>query len=163
MGQYRGSRRLSEYQGNLIATGMKMAVVVSRFNEFITERLLEGAQDCFVRHGGDAAHLDVVRVPGAYELPVAAKKLAERGGYDAIVVVGAVIRGATPHFDYVSSAATSGLSTVSLEHGLPVGFGLLTTDTVDQAVERAGSKAGNKGAEAMATAIEMANLLKQLG
>jgi len=142
---------------------MKVAVVVSRFNEFITERLLEGARDSFVRHGGDEADLDVVRVPGAFELPVAAKKLADKGGYDAIVVVGAVIRGATPHFDYVSSAATSGLAKVSLESGIPIGFGLLTTDTVDQAVERAGSKSGNKGAEAMVTAIEMANLLKALG
>ena len=154
---------MNEFEGNLISSGMKVAVVVSRFNEFITERLLEGARDSFVRHGGDEADLDVVRVPGAFELPVAAKKLADKGGYDAIVVVGAVIRGATPHFDYVSSAATSGLAKVSLESGIPIGFGLLTTDTVDQAVERAGSKSGNKGAEAMVTAIEMANLLKALG
>lgn len=153
---------MSEYEGNLIASDLRVAIVVSRFNEFITERLLEGAVDCFVRHGGDGEKVDIVRVPGAFEMPVAAKKLADKGGYDAIVVVGAVIRGATPHFDYVSSAATNGLSHIAADTGIPVGFGLLTTDTVDQAVERAGSKSGNKGAEAMTTAIEMANLLKQM-
>ena len=149
-------------EGNLVATGLKMVVLVGRFNAFVTEKLLEGARDAFVRHGGDEKNLEVIRVPGAFELPLVAKQVAGRQGLDAIVALGAVIRGDTPHFDYVSSAATRGLESVALDAGIPVGFGLLTTNTVEQAIDRAGAKAGNKGAEAMLTAIEMANLLKGL-
>ncbi len=149
-------------EGTLLATGLKLAIVVARFNQFITDRLLEGATDAFVRHGGGPQDLEVVRVPGAFELPLAVRRLAESGRYDAVVALGAVIRGDTPHFDYVSSAATSGLAAVMNETGVPVGFGVLTTNTVEQAVDRAGAKAGNKGAEATMTAIEMANLLKTL-
>ena len=147
----------------MAASGVKIAVVVSRFNSFITDRLLEGAINTYTRHGGSIEHLEVVHVPGAFELPLAAKKLAQKGGLDAMVALSSVVRGATPHFEYVSSAATTGLSTVALEFGIPVGFGVLTTDTVEQAIERAGSKSGNKGSDAMLTAIEMANLLKDIG
>ena len=149
-------------EGNLIATGQKLAIVVARFNEFVTERLLQGATDAYTRHGGDPKHLMVVRVPGAFEVPLAVKKLAASGRYQGVVALAAVIRGATPHFDYVSSAATSGLSSVMLETGVPVGFGVLTVDTVDQAIDRAGAKSGNKGAEALLTVVEMINLLKAL-
>jgi len=154
---------MTEFAGKLDAAGLKTALVVARFNQLITERLLEGALDCFVRHGGALQHADIVRVPGAFELPLAVRKLAASGRYGAVVALGAVIRGATPHFDYVCSAATSGLASAGLETGVPVGFGLLTTDTVEQAADRAGAKSGNKGWEAMLTAIEMANLLKTLG
>lgn len=147
----------------MAASGVTIAILVSRFNSFITDRLLEGAISTYTRHGGSMEQLDVVHVPGAFELPVAAKKLAAKGGLDAIVALSAVVRGATPHFEYVSSAATSGLSTVSLEFGIPIGFGVLTTDTVEQAIERAGSKNGNRGSDAMLSAIEMANLIKEIG
>lgn len=149
-------------EGTLLAAGLKLAIVVARFNQFITDRLLDGATDAFLRHGGRVQDLEVVRVPGAFELPLAVRRLAEGGRFDAVVALGAVIRGETPHFDYVSSAATSGLAAVMNETGVPVGFGLLTTNTVEQAVDRAGAKAGNKGADATLTAIEMANLLKTL-
>ncbi len=154
---------MTEYAGQLDATGLKVGLAVARFNQFVTERLLEGALDCFVRHGGALQDADIVRVPGAFELPLAVRKLAASGRYRAVVALGAVIRGATPHFDYVCSVAASGIASAGLDAGLPVGFGLLTTDTVEQAVDRAGAKAGNKGWEAMLTAIEMANLLKKLG
>ena len=154
---------MTEYAGHLDAAGLKVGLVVARFNQFVTERLLEGALDCFVRHGGALQDADVVRVPSAFELPLAVRKLAASGRYRAVVALGAVIRGATPHFDYVCSAASGGLASAGLDSGVPVGFGLLTTDTVEQAVDRAGAKAGNKGWEAMLTAIEMANLLKKLG
>lgn len=147
----------------MAASGVTIAILVSRFNSFITDRLLEGAISTYTRHGGSMEQLDVVHVPGAFELPVAAKKLAAKGGLDAIVALSAVVRGATPHSEYVSSAATSGLSTVSLEFGIPIGFGVLTTDTVEQAIERAGSKNGNRGSDAMLSAIEMANLIKEIG
>lgn len=147
----------------MAASGVTIAILVSRFNSFITDRLLEGAISTYTRHGGSMEQLDVVHVPGAFELPVAAKKLAAKGGLDAIVALSAVVRGATPHFEYVSSAATSGLSTVSLEFTIPIGFGVLTTDTVEQAIERAGSKNGNRGSDAMLSAIEMANLIKEIG
>lgn len=147
----------------MAASGVTIAILVSRFNSFITDRLLEGAISTYTRHGGSMEQLDVVHVPGAFELPVAAKKLAAKGGLDAIVALSAVVRGATPHFEYVCSAATSGLSTVSLEFGIPIGFGVLTTDTVEQAIERAGSKNGNRGSDAMLSAIEMANLIKEIG
>jgi len=154
---------MTEYVGQLDAAGLKAAIVVARFNNFITDRLLDGALDCFVRHGGALAAVDVVRVPGAFELPLITKKLATSGRYDLLVALGAVIRGSTPHFDYVCSTASNGLAVTALETGVPVGFGLLTTDTVEQAVDRAGVKAGNKGWESMLTAIEMANVLKKLG
>lgn len=153
---------MAKTEGKLVATNLRMAVVVARFNSFITDRLLDGALAAIARHGGDAGAVSVVGVPGAFELPLAVQRLARSGRYDAVVALGAVIRGATPHFDYVCSAAAKGLADISLETGIPVGFGVLTTDTVDQAIERAGSKAGNKGEEATLTAIEMANLLKEL-
>ena len=154
---------MTEYVGQLDAAGIKVAIVVARFNQFITDRLLDAALDCYVRHGAALPDADVIRVPGAFELPVVARKLASSGRYDTIVALGCVIRGATPHFDYVCSTASSGLASVALETGIPVGFGLLTTDTVEQAVDRAGVKAGNKGWDAMLTAIEMVNVLKKLG
>ncbi|MDR1921709.1 MAG: 6,7-dimethyl-8-ribityllumazine synthase [Candidatus Adiutrix sp.] len=150
------------YEGQLEARGLKIVLVASRFNSFITERLVEGARDAFLRHGGDEANLSLVKTPGAFELPLAARKLADSGRYDAVVALGAVIRGATPHFDYVAAEATKGLAQVSLDSGTPVAFGVLTCDTIEQAVERAGAKAGNKGFEAVVTAMEMVNLFKEL-
>ncbi|MBF0379825.1 MAG: 6,7-dimethyl-8-ribityllumazine synthase [Magnetococcales bacterium] len=149
-------------EGSLDANGAKFAVIVARFNSFITERLLEGALDCLVRNGADAGDITVVRVPGAYEIPMAAAKLAQSKKYDGMICLGAVIRGATPHFDYVCSEVTKGVATVSLESGIPVGFGVLTTDTVEQAVDRAGAKSGNKGWETAHSTMEMINLYKQI-
>lgn len=149
-------------EGNLVATSMKMALVVSRFNSFICERLLEGAMDCLVRHGAQAEEQTIVRVPGSFEIPLACQKLAQSHRYDAILALGTVIRGSTPHFDYVSSEVTKGVGQVSLHSGTPVVFGVLTTDTIEQAIERAGTKMGNKGTEAALAAIEMVNLLKQI-
>lgn len=149
-------------EGNLDAKGLKFGIVVSRFNSFICERLLEGALDAIIRHGGSDADISVARVPGAYEIPLAAQKLAASRKYDAVICLGAVIRGSTPHFDYVAAEVSKGVASVSLETGLPIAFGVLTTDTIEQAVERAGTKAGNKGFEAAVTAIETANLLKAL-
>jgi len=150
------------FEGKLDATGLRFGIIVSRFNSFIGERLLEGALDALVRHGGDERNIDVARVPGAFEIPLAAKKLAESGRYDALICLGAVIRGSTPHFDYVAAEVSKGVASVSLETGVPVAFGVLTTDSIEQAIERAGTKAGNKGFEAAVTAIETANLLKGL-
>ena len=147
-------------EGKLDATGFRFGLIVSRFNSFICDRLLEGAVDTLTRHGAEELQLSVVRVPGAFEIPLLAKKMAESGKYDAIICLGAVIRGATPHFEYVSSEVTKGVASVSLDSGLPVGFGVFTTDSVEQAIERAGTKAGNKGAEAAMSAIEMVNLMK---
>jgi 6,7-dimethyl-8-ribityllumazine synthase len=149
-------------EGRLQAQGLKVGILVSRFNSFIGERLVEGAVDALLRHGAEETDLVVVRVPGAFELPPAAKKLAATGRYDALVCLGAVIRGATPHFDYVSAEVSKGIAAVSMEAGIPVTFGVLTTDTLEQAIERAGSKAGNKGFDAAMAAIEMANLYKAL-
>jgi len=149
-------------EGNLDAKGQKVGIVVSRFNSFICERLLEGAIDALVRHGADEADIHVARVPGAFEIPLAAKKMAKAGKYDALICLGAVIRGSTPHFDYVASEVTKGVASVSLESGVPIAFGVLTTDTIEQAVERAGTKAGNKGFEAAVTAIETVNLFKAI-
>ena len=146
-------------EGNLQAEGFRFGLIVSRFNSFISDRLLEGALDTLVRHGADKEQLTVVRVPGAFEIPLAAKKMATSGKYDAIICLGAVIRGGTPHFEYVSSEVTKGVASVSLDSGLPIAFGVLTTDSVEQAIERAGTKAGNKGVEAAMSAIEMVNLL----
>ena len=150
------------FEGNLDAKGLKFGIVVARFNSFISERLLEGALDSLIRHGAIDQDIHVVRVPGAFEIPLAAKKLAQAGNYDAVICLGAVIRGSTPHFDFVSAEVSKGVAMVSLESGVPVIFGVLTTDTIEQAVERAGTKAGNKGFEAAAGAIETANLLKAL-
>ena len=150
-------------EGDLAATGRSFGVVASRFNEFIVRQLLDGALDAIRRHGGNLGAVDVVWVPGSYEVPLAAKRLALSGRYDAVVCLGAVIRGATAHFDYVARSAASGISTVALEANLPVVFGILTTDTIEQAIERAGTKAGNKGFEAAVTAIEMASLMDRIG
>ncbi|MDO3380019.1 6,7-dimethyl-8-ribityllumazine synthase [Geoalkalibacter halelectricus] len=149
-------------EGKLDATGLKFGLIVSRFNSFISDRLLEGAQDALVRHGAQAADLDIIRVPGAFEIPLVAQKAAASGRYDALICLGAVIRGSTPHFDYVSAEVTKGIAHVSLDSGLPVSFGVLTTDNLEQAIERAGTKAGNKGFEAAVGAIEMVNLLRNL-
>jgi 6,7-dimethyl-8-ribityllumazine synthase len=149
-------------EGKLDATGLKVGLAVSRFNSFISERLLEGAIDALRRHGADENDLDVVRVPGAFELPMVTKKMVESGKYDAVICLGAVIRGATPHFDYVSAEVTKGIASVSLDAGVPVAFGVLTTDNIEQAVERAGSKSGNKGFEAAVTIIEMVNLFRSM-
>ncbi|BDG58916.1 6,7-dimethyl-8-ribityllumazine synthase [Caldinitratiruptor microaerophilus] len=150
------------YQGSLVGTGLRIALAVSRFNDFITSSLLAGARDALIRHGVREEDIDVAWVPGAFELPLAVLRLAGSGRYDAVVALGAVIRGATPHFDYVAGEVTRGVGRAALESGVPVTFGVLTTDTVDQAIERAGTKAGNKGAEAALAAIEMANLLRIL-
>ena len=150
-------------EGNLqVQPGKKVAIIASRFNHLITDRLVEGAQDAYKRNGGNDADLDLVLVPGAFELPMATERLLATGKYDAVCALGAVIRGATPHFDYVSAEATKGIATVSLKYGKPVAFGLLTTDTIEQAIERAGTKAGNKGFEAMMTVIEMLNLYGEI-
>lgn len=153
---------MSPIQGSLIATGLKFAIVVARFNSFITDRLLEAAIDTLTRSGCDPASIDVVKVPGSWELALAVKTVAELKRHDAIIALGAVIRGDTPHFDYVASQAASGLSQIPLQTGIPVAFGVLTTNTVEQAIDRAGAKSGNKGADAAVTAIEMANLLRCL-
>lgn len=150
-------------EGKLIAEGQKIAIVAGRFNEIITHKLLGGAIDAFKRHGGDENNIDVAWVPGAFEIPLLAKKMAETGKYDAVICLGAVIRGATPHFDMVANETTKGIANVGLQTGIPVIFGVLTTDSIEQAIERAGSKAGNKGFEAATTAIEMVDLLKKIG
>ncbi len=150
------------FEGNLNASGKKFAVVAGRFNEFITSKLLGGALDCIKRHDGSLDDVDIAWVPGAYEIPLAAKKLASSNKYDAVITLGAVIRGSTPHFDYVSSEVAKGVAKASYDSDLPVVFGVLTTDTIEQAIERAGTKAGNKGWEAAMTAIEMATLLEKM-
>ncbi|PWU68036.1 6,7-dimethyl-8-ribityllumazine synthase [Gracilibacillus dipsosauri] len=150
------------YEGNLVGTGLKVGIVVGRFNEFITGKLLNGAEDTFRRHGVAEEDVEVAWVPGAFEIPLVAKKMVETGKYDAVVTLGTVIRGSTPHFDYVSNEVSKGVASVSMDAGIPVIFGVLTTDTIEQAIERAGTKAGNKGAEAAISAIEMANLLKDI-
>jgi len=149
-------------EGKLDAKGLRVGLLVSRFNSFISDRLVEGAIDGLLRHNAEKEDINIVRVPGAYEIPPAAKKMAESGRYDDIICLGAVIRGATPHFDYVSAEVSKGVASVSLDSGIPVAFGVLTTDTIEQAIERAGSKAGNKGFDAAMAAVEMANLYKAL-
>ena len=149
-------------EGKLIAEGQKIAIVAGRFNEIITNKLLGGAVDAFKRHGGEEENIDLAWVPGAFEIPLVAKKLTESKKYDAVVCLGAVIRGATPHFDMVANETTKGIAAAGLQTGVPIIFGVLTTDNIEQAVERAGSKAGNKGFEAVTTAIEMVNLMKQI-
>ncbi len=153
---------MKTFEGNMIAHGLRFGIVLSRFNDLIGNRLLEGALDTLRRHGASEEDIAVARVPGAFEIPVAAKWMAQSGRYDAVITLGAVIRGATAHFDYVAGPLASGLASLALETGVPVLFGVLTTDTIEQAVERAGTKAGNKGADVAAAAIEMANLLKMM-
>jgi len=150
-------------EGKLLAEGLKFGIVVSRFNSFISDRLLEGAMDALRRSGAEEADCSVVRVPGAFEIPLAAKKMAKSGRYDAIICLGCVIRGATPHYAYIAAEVTKGIASLSLESEVPVAFGVLTTETIEQAIERAGTKVGNKGFDAALSAIEMANLLKQMG
>lgn len=149
-------------EGQLKADGLRFGIVAGRFNEFITAKLLSGAIDCLVRHGAKAEDLATAWVPGAFEIPLAAKKMAASGKYDAVICLGAVIRGATPHFDYVCAEVSKGIATISMQYETPVSFGVLTTESIEQAVERAGTKAGNKGVDAAMAAIEMANLLKNL-
>ena len=153
---------LRTIEGQMNAQGLKFAIVATRFNDFIVDRLIGGAVDYLTRHGGSTGDITLIRVPGAFEMPVVCQKIAKSGKYDAIIALGAVIRGATPHFEYVSSEATKGIAHVSLETGVPIGFGLLTTDNLEQAVERAGSKAGNKGVEATAAVLETVRVLKNL-
>ncbi|MCA0387403.1 MAG: 6,7-dimethyl-8-ribityllumazine synthase [Bacteroidetes bacterium] len=153
---------MKEINGFLQADGLKFAIVVSRFNDFITNKLLDGAVDCLLRHGADDNNITVVRVPGAFEIPFVAKAVAEKREYDVVICLGAVIRGATPHFDFVASESAKGVANASLATGVPLIYGILTTDTIEQAVERAGTKAGNKGWDAALTAIETANLLSEL-
>ena len=153
-------KHVTTIEGHLQAQGLRFALVASRFNDFIVERLIGGAVDALIRHGGERENLSIVKVPGAYDMPVVAKGLAAKDSLDGIVCLGAVIRGATPHFDYVAAEVSKGLAQVSLESGKPVGFGILTTDSLEQAIERAGSKAGNKGAEAALAALETAHVLR---
>ena len=149
-------------EGKLDAKGLRIGLLVSRFNSFISDRLVEGAIDALLRHGAEKEDINIVRVPGAFEIPPAAKQMVGSGRFDAIVCLGAVIRGATPHFDYVSAEVSKGVASISMDAGIPVAFGVLTTDSIEQAIERAGSKAGNKGFDAAMAAVEMANLYKAL-
>lgn len=147
-------------EGTLTAKGVKFGIVVSRFNDFINKRLLDGALDALSRHGAKDENISIVKVPGSFEIPLMAKKLADSGKYDAIICLGAVIRGATPHFEYISAEVTKGIAKVTLDSGIPISFGILTTDNIEQAIERAGTKSGNKGWDAAMSAIEMVNVLK---
>ena len=149
-------------QGELQAKGLKFAIIVSRFNDFITGKLLEGAVDGLLRHGVKEEDIEVIKVPGAFEIPLTARKVASKGSYNALICLGTVIRGATPHFDYVAAEVSKGVAAASMETGVPIAFGVLTTDTIEQAVERAGTKSGNKGFDAAMTAIEMAQVFKKL-
>lgn len=150
-------------EGNLDAKGKKFAIVISRFNDFISDRLLGGALDALSRCGTDEDSIEIIRVPGSFEIPLITKKTAQTGRYDAVIALGAVIRGATPHFDYVSAEVSKGVASVGLETGIPVIFGVVTTDTIEQAIERAGTKSGNKGFDAAMAAIEMASLMENIG
>ena len=151
------------FEGMLLGNGLRFGMVVSRFNEFVTKKLLEGAQDALLRHGVDEKDVDIAWVPGSFEIPLAAKKLAETNSYDAIICLGAVIRGATPHWEYIAAEVTKGIAKLNLDTGLPISYGIITADTLEQAIERAGTKAGNKGFDAAVDAIEMVNLLKSIG
>ena len=150
------------YEGHLVGAGLKVAIVVARFNEFINGRLLAGAEDALKRHGVEEENVEIIWVPGAFEIPLTAQKLAETKKYDAVITLGSVIRGATPHFDYVSSEVAKGVAAAGMNTGLPIIFGVLTTDTIEQAIERAGTKAGNKGYDAAVTAIEIADLYRKI-
>lgn len=154
--------QIKTIEGEMIIKGAKFGIAVSRFNSFVVESLLDGAVDTLKRHGANEADIEIVRVPGAMELPIVVQRMAKSRRYDAIIALGAVIRGGTPHFEYVASECTKGIATVMMQHDLPVAFGVLTVDTIEQAIERAGTKAGNKGVEAALSAIEMVNLLRQL-
>jgi 6,7-dimethyl-8-ribityllumazine synthase len=149
-------------EGELQAKGLKFGIVISRFNDFITSKLLEGAKDALLRHGAKEDDIDVVKVPGSFEIPVVAKKMALKQMYNAIICLGTVIRGATPHFEYISAEVSKGIASASMDTGVPIAFGVITCDTIEQAVERAGTKSGNKGWDAAITAIEMAQLLSKL-
>jgi len=151
------------YEGTLNAAGLKFGIVVGRFNDFITRRLLEGALDALKRHGGDDADIETAWVPGSFEIPLVAQRMAASGAYDAVICLGAVLRGATPHFNYIAAEAAKGVAKVGLDTGVPTMFGVITADTIEQAVERAGTKSGNKGWQAAEWAIEMANLMRALG
>ena len=153
---------ITNIEGRILAEGMRIGIVAARFNSFVTERLVEGAVDCIIRHGGNEDNITIVRVPGSWEIPLIAKKMAESGKHDGIIALGAVIRGATPHFDYVAAEVSKGIAQVGLDTGLPISFGVLTTDSIDQAVERAGTKAGNKGWDAAGGLIEMIDILRKL-
>jgi 6,7-dimethyl-8-ribityllumazine synthase len=150
-------------EGKLMAKGLKFGIVLSRFNNFISDRLLEGALDALRRSGAEEGDCSVVRVPGSFEIPLATKKMAKSGRYDALICLGCVIRGATPHFEYIATEVTKGIASITLESEVPISFGVLITDTIEQAIERAGSKVGNKGFDAAMSAIEMANLMKEMG
>jgi len=151
------------FEGTLLGKGLKFGVIVSRFNEFITGKLLEGAQDALLRHGVNQGDIEITWVPGSFEIPLVARKLADTKRYDAIICLGAVVRGGTPHFEYIAAEVTKGIAKVSLDSGLPVTYGIITADTLEQAIERAGTKMGNKGFDAAMSAIETANLLKSIG
>jgi 6,7-dimethyl-8-ribityllumazine synthase len=153
---------LKTYEGPLIIRNARFCLVASRFNSFVVDALVEGAVDALIRHGAKKEDIHIVKAPGAYELPLAVQKVAQTGRYDAIVALGAVIRGSTPHFDYVAGECVKGISSISLNHNVPVAFGVLTVDTIEQAIERSGTKAGNKGAEAALSAVEMVNLLREI-
>ena len=153
---------IKTFEGKLTVEGARFGIVVGRFNSFVVESLLEGVLDTLKRHGASEGNIEIVRVPGAFEIPLVAKRMAAKKSYDAIIAVGAVIRGGTPHFEYVAGECTKGLAMVSMQYDVPVAFGVLTVDTIEQAIERAGTKAGNKGEEAALSAIEMVNLLPQL-
>ena len=149
-------------EGELQAKGLKFGIIISRFNDFITAKLLDGAKDALLRHGAKEEDIDVVRVPGSFEIPMVAKKMASKGIYNAVICLGTVIRGGTPHFEYIASEVSKGIAFASMDTGVPVAFGIITCDTIEQAVERAGTKSGNKGWDAAITAIEMAQLMKKL-
>ncbi len=153
---------MNTIQGNLIAQDLKICIVASRFNNLIVDELIKGAIDCFLRHGGKEEHIDVVKIPGSWELPIVVKKISSGGKYDAIVALGALVRGDTPHFDYIASEVTKGLASISIDLGVPVTYGIITADDLIQAIERAGTKQGNKGWDAMLSAIEVANLFKKI-
>jgi 6,7-dimethyl-8-ribityllumazine synthase len=153
---------MKTYEGELQAKGLKFGIVVSRFNDFITKKLLDGAVDGLVRHGALDKDIEIVKVPGAFEIPLAAKKLAQKKSLDAVICLGTIIRGATPHFDFVAAESAKGIGSASLETGMPIAYGILTTDTIEQAIERAGTKSGNKGWDSALVAIEMAQLMKKL-
>jgi len=153
---------MTTYQGNLVIDNARFCLVASRFNSFIVDQLVLGATDALLRHGARQQDVELIKVPGAYEIPLILKRVAEQGQYDALIALGAVIRGGTPHFDYVAGECAKGVSSVSMQYGIPIGFGILTVDSIEQAIERAGTKAGNKGAEAAFSVIEMVSLFKQL-
>jgi len=149
-------------EGEVTGKGLKFCIVASRFNDFLTARLVEGALDALKRHGASEDNIDVIRVPGAFEIPMVVKRVAKKGKYNAVIALGTIIRGATPHFDYVAAEASKGVALASMETEVPVAFGVITSDTIEQAIERSGSKAGNKGWDAAMTAMEMANLMKKI-